>query len=70
LEEIKALEFKRDNIQNIQILQAPTSSRYPIKPKKKRNVMITALSGFFFLMFFSFLLEYLLKNRNKKKIAK
>jgi uncharacterized protein involved in exopolysaccharide biosynthesis len=33
-EEIKILEFKKDNIQNIQILKPPTNSLEPIKPKK------------------------------------
>ena len=33
-EEIKILGFKKDNIQNIQILKPPTNSPGPIKPKK------------------------------------
>jgi len=65
--EIKNLEFKRDGIQNIQVLQSPTSSSIPIKPKKKRNVILATMVGFFTMVFLAFLLEYIAKHKSIKK---
>ena len=44
LNEIKNLQFKKDNIQNIQILQPATSSIYPIKPKTILNVVLALVA--------------------------
>lgn len=63
LEEIKGLEFKKDNVQNIEILQPPTRSPYPIKPKIKLNVMLATVVGLFLMMFLAFFLEYIQKHR-------
>ena len=63
--EIENLKFKMDNIQNIQTLQRPLSSAYPIKPNKKLNVMLASVIGFFILIFLSFFLEYIVKNRSR-----
>jgi capsular polysaccharide biosynthesis protein len=65
-EQIKILEFKQDYVQNIQILKPPTSSPDPIKPKKKRNVMLATMVGLFMMVFLSFLLEYIFKNKVQK----
>jgi len=59
----KNLQFKKDSIQNIQILQSATSSPYPIKPKKKLNVMLSLMVGLFLMLILAFFLEYLGKNR-------
>jgi capsular polysaccharide biosynthesis protein len=53
------LQFKKDHIQNIQILQKPTRSAYPIKPKTMLNTIIALSAGFFFFLFLSLFLGYL-----------
>jgi uncharacterized protein involved in exopolysaccharide biosynthesis len=68
-EEIKILEFKKDNVQNIQILKSPTNSPDPIKPNKRRNVMLATIVGLFMMVFLSFLLEYISKNKVQKPSA-
>jgi uncharacterized protein involved in exopolysaccharide biosynthesis len=59
--EIKDVQFKKEIIQNIQILQPPTSNPNPIKPKIKLNVALVLVAGSFFFIFLSFFLEYLKK---------
>ncbi len=63
LNEKKNLQFKKDSIQNIQVLQTAQSSPYPIKPKKVRNVILSLLTGLFLMLFLSFFLEYLSKHK-------
>ncbi len=65
LNEIENLEFKKNSIQNIQILQPPTSSTFPIKPKKKLIVALASTAGLFLMMFLSFFLEYISKNKSR-----
>ena len=62
--DMKMLQFKKDNIQNIQILKAPERSTYPVKPKPILNVALALVAGFLFFVFLSFFLEYL--SRHKK----
>jgi uncharacterized protein involved in exopolysaccharide biosynthesis len=64
LESIKNLEFEKNSIQNIQILQPPSPSPYPISPKKKLNVMLAAVVGLFTMLFLAFFLEYLSKHKS------
>jgi uncharacterized protein involved in exopolysaccharide biosynthesis len=66
-EDIKDLQFKRQSIQNVQILQPPISSPFPIKPKKKRNVILATMVGLFTMVFLAFLLEYIAKHKSIKK---
>ena len=63
LNEIKNLQFKKDNIQNIQILRPATSSPNPIKPKTKLNVILALVAGLFIMLFLAFFLEYLSKHK-------
>ncbi len=65
LESIKSLEFEKNSIQNIQILQPPSRSPYPIAPKKKLNVILAAVVGLFAMLFLAFFLEYLSKYKHK-----
>jgi LPS O-antigen subunit length determinant protein (WzzB/FepE family) len=65
-EDIKNLQFKKDSVQNIQILQSATSSPDPIKPKKKLIVILASFLGIFIMVFLSFLLEYISKNKMQK----
>ena len=63
LKEIEDLKEKKNKIQNIQVVQQPTSSLYPINPGVKRNVMSAAAASFLLMLFLAFFLEYLLKFR-------
>jgi capsular polysaccharide biosynthesis protein len=63
---IDNLEFKKNNILNIQIIREPTSSVFPVKPKKKLNVVLAKVAGLFLMVFLSFFLEYISKNRKQQ----
>ncbi|MDB4442194.1 Wzz/FepE/Etk N-terminal domain-containing protein [bacterium] len=65
-EEIEILNYKKDNVQNLQILKLPTSSPDPIAPKKKLIVILATFIGIFMMVFLSFLLEYFSKNKIQK----
>jgi len=65
-EEIKILEFKKENVQNIQILKPPMGGPDPIKPKKKLIVILATFIGIFMMVFLSFFLEYISKNKMQK----
>ena len=64
--EIADLNKEKSNIEYIEVLQPPTSSRSPIKPRTKVAVMIAFVVGLFVTVFSSFFLEYILKHRSKK----
>jgi len=68
LEEIKNLEFKSNNIGSIQILQPPSPSPYPVKPKKKQIVLLAAVVGGFIMLFIAYFSEYLSKHKNKGQL--
>ena len=69
-EEIKSLEYKKDNVQSLQILKPPTSSPYPIKPKKIITVILATMVGLFMTLFLSFFLEYISRNPMMKASVK
>ena len=62
-EQIANIDFKKNIIQNIQILQHPKSSFYPIKPKKKLNVLLAGVIGLFLTVFLAFFIEYISKHK-------
>lgn len=62
-EEIKGLEFKKNNVQNVEILQSPTSSQHPVKPRIALNVMLAGVLGFLAVLFLAFFLEYVQTHR-------
>ncbi|MCW8995253.1 MAG: hypothetical protein OQK77_05520 [Psychromonas sp.] len=66
LYDIKKIQFQKDNIQNIQILQAPTKNPLPIKPKTKFNIILSLVAGLFLMLFLAFFLEYLRKYRKDR----
>jgi len=66
-QEIQNLEYKKTNVQNIQILKPPTNNPSPIKPNKRRMVMLAAIVGLFAMVFMSFFLEYINKSRKKDR---
>ena len=61
--EMEMLKIKKQSIENIKLIQPAQSSIYPIKPKKKLNVMLAFVIGFFISIFLAFFLEYLQKMR-------
>jgi LPS O-antigen subunit length determinant protein (WzzB/FepE family) len=66
--EINNLEFKKNNIQNIRIIQKPYSSKFPVRPKKMLNVILAVFVGIFAMIFLAFLLEYISRNKDRKYI--
>ena len=69
LAEIENLQIKKSNIQNIQIIQKPYGSKYPVKPKKLRNVILAVFVGIVAMVFLAFLLEYISRNKERKYIS-
>jgi len=63
MQQVKDLQLKNDNIQNIKILQPPVSTPFPVKPRIKRNVVLATALGCFAMVFLAFLLEYILKHK-------
>ena len=66
LEEIKSVEFKKNSIQNIQIIKTPKSSLSPIKPKTRLNVMLAGVVGLFLTIFLAFFVEYISKYKGRE----
>jgi len=66
LTKIIMLEKNKSSVQNIKILQSPTATAYPIRPKTKLNILLTLVAGLFFTLFISFFLEFFGKNRKKE----
>jgi LPS O-antigen subunit length determinant protein (WzzB/FepE family) len=66
--EIENLTIKKSNIQNIQIVQQPYSSKYPVKPKKMLNVILAVFIGIFAMICLAFLFEYISRNKERKYI--
>jgi len=66
LMKIKSLEFKRNSIQNIQIIKPPKSSESPIKPKTRLNVMLAGVVGLFLTVFLAFFVEYISKYKRRE----
>jgi len=62
--EMETFKIKKNSIENIRLIQPPQSSIYPIKPKKKLNVMLAFVIGFFISIFLAFFLEYLQKAKS------
>jgi capsular polysaccharide biosynthesis protein len=63
LAEIENLKIKKRNIQNIQIIQKPYSSKYPVKPKKMINILLAVFVGLFGMIFLAFIFEYISRNK-------
>lgn len=61
-------EFMINQIENIQVLHPPNKSAHPIKPNKKMNLAIAIVAGGIFMLFLSFLIEYILMIRKSNSI--
>ena len=62
---IDVLQVKKQTIKNVKLIKPPQPSLYPIKPKKKLNVILASIIGFFITLFLAFFIEYLQKMRNQ-----
>ena len=63
-EEIANIEFKKNAIENIQILQSPNVSLNPVKPKIKLNILLAVVVGLFLTIFAAFFIEYISKHKD------
>jgi len=53
------LAFKKENVQNIQVLQPPTINPFPIRPKTMINVLLAFTFGIVISLCMSFFIEYI-----------
>jgi capsular polysaccharide biosynthesis protein len=58
-QEIEDMKEEKNDIQDIQVIQPPTSSPSVIKAKIKRKVMLAGAVGLFLSLFLAFFLEYI-----------
>jgi capsular polysaccharide biosynthesis protein len=65
--EIADLKNEKDNLQYIQLLQSPTRSSRPIKPKPKVAVVVGCVVGLFIMVIMTFFIEYISQHRSKNK---
>lgn len=63
-QKIKNLDYRKMHIQNIQIIQPPTSSSVPINPKKNLIVVLGTVFGLSLMLFLAFFLEYIQRHRD------
>jgi len=61
---IETLKIKKESIESIRLIQPPQYSIYPIKPKKKLNVILAFVIGLFVSIFLAFFIEYLQKMKS------
>jgi len=73
-EKIKQLENEIDNLNErkgridyAQLIKEPTSSLFPVAPKKKRNVFIAGILGLMIFTVLAFFTDYLEKQKIKSK---
>ncbi len=64
--EINLLNEKKAQIDHTQFIKEPTSSLYPVAPRKKLNIFIGGVLGLFVFILFAFFLEYLEKLKPKE----
>jgi archaellum component FlaC len=58
----KNIAFNKDIINNIQLIQEPTSGPNPIKPRVKLNILLSIIAAVFFMIVTAFLIEYFRKH--------
>jgi uncharacterized protein involved in exopolysaccharide biosynthesis len=68
LENIDNLEKEKNSIVTIRVLQPPTSSSHPIKPKVKRNTILAGTGGIFLMIILAFFIEYINLHRKKERL--
>jgi uncharacterized protein involved in exopolysaccharide biosynthesis len=70
--QISLLTDKKARIDYAELVKEPTSSLYPVSPRKKMNVLIAGVLGVFVFTILAFFLEYIEKQKlvdNKKPEA-
>jgi len=65
---INDLNEKRGRIDYAQLIKEPTSSLYPVSPRKKLNVLIAGILSLMIFTILAFFIEYIRKNKAKNKI--
>ncbi len=67
--QIDNLNEKKGRIDYTQLIKEPTSSLYPVSPKKKLNVLIAGILGLMAFTMLAFFLESLEKHKAKSKLG-
>ena len=62
---IENITFNKDIINNIHVIQQPTFDPKPVKPKIKLRILLAIIAGLFFMIFLTFLIEYIKKREIK-----
>jgi len=65
--QIDLLNERKARIDYTQLIKEPTSSLYPVSPKKKLNVLIAGILGLMIFTMLVFFLDYIEKQRIKSK---
>jgi len=65
--EIENLNERKGRLDYAQLIKEPTSSLFPVSPKKKLIVLITGVLGLLIFTMLAFFLEYLEKQKAKSK---
>lgn len=66
--EISLLSERKGRIDYAQLIKEPTSSLYPVSPRKKLNILIAGILSLMIFTILAFFLEYIRKNKAKNKI--
>lgn len=64
--EISLLNERKGRIDYAQFIKEPTSSLYPVSPRKKLNILIAGILSLMIFTFLAFFLEYIQKNKAKE----
>jgi len=67
--EKNSLQTKINSIENIKLIQAPTKSSYPIKPKTLLIVTLATIIGLFLTICYSFFSEYIITHKKRIHIV-
>jgi len=65
--EISNLNERKGRIDFTKLIKEPTSSLYPVSPRTKLNVLISGILGFLVFTLLAFFIEYLEKQKSKRK---
>ena len=65
--EIENLNESKGRIDFTKFIKEPTPSLNPITPRKKLNVLISGILGLFVFTLLAFFIEYLEKQKSKRK---
>ena len=63
--DISLLRERKSQIDYAQLIKEPTSSLYPVSPRKKLNVAVTFMLSILMFTFLAFFLDYIEKNKKQ-----